>query len=114
MYDSVIINGYIVYPGRIIQRGNIGINNGIIEAITGPNTVLMGKHVIDATGKYIFPGVIETHSHLGIGAGAEDLITETSSAAIGGVTTVLFFLRDTSSYDEIYSEVKSLGEKNHI
>lgn len=111
VFDSIILNGNIVYPGRVIQRGNIGIRNGKIEAITGPDTKLQGTHVIDATGKYIFPGIIETHSHLGIGAGEQDFITETSSAAIGGVTTVLFFLRDNSPYDEIYRYVKSIGEE---
>ncbi|NSW91525.1 MAG: amidohydrolase family protein [Firmicutes bacterium] len=111
MFDSIVLNGNIVYPGRIIQCGNIGIRNGKIEAITGPDTILQGAHVIDATGKYIFPGIIETHSHLGVGAGEEDFLTETSSAAIGGVTTILFFLRDNSSYDEIFRYVMSKGEE---
>lgn len=115
MFDTVILNGNIVYPGRNISCGNIGINKGKIEAITGPNTELQGEQVIDATDKYIFPGIIESHSHLGIGAGEEDLVTETSSAAIGGVTTVLFFLRQNTPYDEAYRQIKAMGEKKaHI
>jgi dihydroorotase-like cyclic amidohydrolase len=111
MFDTVILNGNIVYPGRNISCGNIGINNGKIEAITGTDIEIQGKNVIDATGKFIFPGIIEPHSHLGIGAGEEDLLTETSSAAIGGVTTVLFFLRQNTPYDETYREIKSMGEE---
>ena len=110
MFDTVVLNGNIVYPGRNISCGNIGISKGKIEAITGPEVELQGMHVIDAAGKYIFPGIIEPHSHLGIGAGEEDLSTETSSAAIGGVTTVLFFLRQNTPYDEAYREIKSMGE----
>lgn len=111
VFDTVIRNGNIVYPGRDISCGNIGISKGKIEAITGPDTVLQGAHVIDASGKYIFPGIIEPHSHLGIGAGEEDLPTETGSAAIGGVTTVMFFLRQNTPYDEAYREIKSMGEE---
>lgn len=115
MFDTVILNGNIVYPGRNISCGNIGIGKGKIEAITGPDIKLQGEHVIDASGKFVFPGVIEPHSHLGIGAGEEDLLTETRSAAIGGVTTVLFFLRQNSPYDEAYREIKSKGkEKAYI
>ncbi|MGE5633409.1 MAG: dihydroorotase [Caulobacteraceae bacterium] len=111
MFDTVILNGNIVFPGRKITLGNIGISKGRIEAITGPDTELQGVNVIDARDKYIFPGIIEPHSHLGIGAGSEDLSTETSSAAIGGVTTVLFFLRQNTPYDEAYEEIKSMGEE---
>jgi len=111
MFDTVILNGNIVYPGRNISCGNIGITNGRIEAITGKDTEIQGREAIDAAGKFILPGIIETHSHLGIGAGEDDLATETSSAAIGGVTTVLFFLRNNIPYDEVYEEIKSSGEK---
>lgn len=111
MFDTVILNGNIVYPGRNISCGNIGISRGKIEAITGPGTELQGVNVINATEKYIFPGIIETHSHLGIGAGEEDLSTETGSAAIGGVTTVLFFLRKDTPYDEVYRDIKTVGEE---
>lgn len=111
MFDTVILNGNIVYPGRTISCGNIGISKGRIEAITGTDTELQGMNVIDASGKYVFPGIIEPHSHLGIGAGDEDLSTESSSAAIGGVTTVLFFLRQSTPYDEAYREIKSKGEE---
>lgn len=110
MFDIAILNGNIVFPGRNILYGNIGIKNGKIQAITSVDTVIQSSHTIDAKDKYILPGVIEPHSHLGIGAGEEDLLTETSSAAIGGVTTVLFFLRQNSPYDETYREIITLGE----
>jgi len=111
MFDTVILNGRIVYPGREVAPGNIGIKDGKIAAITECDADLKGRQIIDATGKYVFPGVIEPHSHIGIGAGADDLITETGSAAVGGVTTVLFFLRENVPYDEPYMRIKALGEE---
>jgi dihydropyrimidinase len=112
LFDIVVNSGNIVFPGRSVREGNIGISGGKIAAITGPEQRLDGKAVIEAGGKYIFPGVIEPHSHLGLGAGAEDLVTETRAAVLGGVTTVLFFLRQPLPYDEHYHEVKKMGEKN--
>lgn len=112
MLDTIVNKGKIVFPGRCIREGNIGIAGGKIVAIIEPDQQLEGLSVIDATGKYVFPGIIETHSHLGIGAGKEDLVTETGSASLGGVTTVLFFLRQPLPYDEHYREVKRLGEKS--
>jgi dihydropyrimidinase len=111
LFDTVILNGSIVFPGRQVSEGNIGILNGKIAAITNKNVGIEGKTVINAQGKYIFPGIIETHSHLGIGAGEEDLVTETRAASLGGVTTVLFFLRQPMAYDSLYCYVRDLGEK---
>jgi dihydroorotase-like cyclic amidohydrolase len=111
MFETVIRNGNIVIPGRCVCEGDIGIERGKIAAISGPGQKMEGKNVIDAGGKHIFPGIIEPHSHLGIGAGADDLTTETRSAAIGGVTSVLFFLRQPTPYDDIYCEIKRLGEE---
>lgn len=110
MFDTVILNANIVYPSRNISYGNIGIRKGKIKAITGINIKIQGLNCIDASNKYVFPGVIETHSHIGIGAGAMDLSTETSSASIGGVTTVLFFLRkNTHSNFILYENIKVKG-----
>ena len=103
--DTIIQNGYIVLPGKTIICGDVAIENGKIAAVSEGPSGIQAKEVIDATGKYIFPGIIETHSHLGLAKGDEDLYTETSSAALGGVTTVLFFLRQPRPYKELYDHI---------
>jgi len=114
MFDTVISGAQLVFPGGPVYAGNIGINAGKIAAITSSDVPLEGKARIDATGKHLFPGVIEPHSHLGIGCGAEELDIDTKAAAQGGVTTVLFFLRQPTAYDSIYAEVKALGEEKSV
>ncbi|HXG57854.1 MAG TPA: amidohydrolase [Thermoanaerobaculia bacterium] len=51
-----------------IDRGTIVIRDGKIAAVgaEGSVTVPAGATVIDATGKYVMPGIIDTHSHTAV------------------------------------------------
>ncbi|HEY0671897.1 MAG TPA: amidohydrolase [Longimicrobiales bacterium] len=52
--------------GPTIQRGSLLMRDGKIEAV-GPNiTPPSDAQVIDANGKWVTPGIIDTHSHLGV------------------------------------------------
>lgn len=61
--------------GPTIERGSILLQNGKIAAVGQNVTAPPGALVIDASGKWITPGVIDTHSHLGVYAapGVESL-----------------------------------------
>lgn len=88
-FDVLIKNGTIV-TSRNAYRGNIYIKNGKIEAIASEELATDVIETIDATGKYIFPGFIDTHVH-SRDPGAtykEDFYHSTQAAAVGGVTTV--------------------------
>lgn len=111
MFDKIIRNGTVVFPGRPEEKCTLAIKNGKICGLFAEGEELAAVEVIDASGKHIFPGVIEPHSHLGLATGKDDFVTETSAAALGGVTTVLFFLRQPLPYDDTYREIKTIGEK---
>ena len=111
MFDTIIKNGTIVFPGRPAEVGSLAIKDGkICSYSTDYQELGPAAEVIDASGKHIFPGVIETHSHLGLATGEDDFLTETSAAALGGITTILFFLRQPLPYDDTYQEIKQCGE----
>lgn len=64
------INGGKVYTmeEEIIDKGSILINKGKIEKIGAKNDIdsFENPTIIDATGKYVLPGFIDTHSHIGL------------------------------------------------
>jgi len=62
----IIKNGkvYTMEAEKIIQ-GDLLIDNGKIVEV-GNNLNVEGANVIDATGKYVYPGFVEAHCHLGL------------------------------------------------
>lgn len=90
---KLIKNGTIVTATDHYQ-GDILIEDGIITGI-GLNLTREGAEIVDATGKYVFPGGIDPHTHLDMPFGgtvtADDFETGTIAAAFGGTTTVIDF-----------------------
>lgn len=85
IYDIVIKNGSIIKfnPDYILQNQNIGILNGVIHNISKGD--ILGKNVIDATGKIVSPGFIDFHSHVdGNNFSAERVMLQGATTTIGG------------------------------
>ncbi|WP_054635032.1 phosphonate metabolism protein PhnM [Thalassobacillus sp. C254] len=57
-----IINGTIVTPSAEISQGTIEIENGMITSILPHSRSTGASHEIDASGKWILPGLIDSHS----------------------------------------------------
>jgi len=110
--DTLIKNAKIVLPKNGIINGAIGIKGEKIALISSDHGFHGADEVIDAKGNYVFPGVIEPHVHFGLGSKLDqDFITETRSAATGGVTTVITYYRQNDPYDDILGEIKTMGEE---
>ncbi len=112
--ETIIKNGRLVIPRQGIVPADILISHGkIIGICSGVDLPESSEH-IDVQGKYIFPGIIDSHVHYGLGS-PEDFRTETYSAALGGVTTVLTFFQNSNRYSEVFSAEKQRAEKQaHI
>ncbi|MFP3156238.1 amidohydrolase family protein [Lachnospiraceae bacterium ZAX-1] len=66
-YDYIIENAMVVDPGQGIHGvQTVGVGNGRIVAVSSEDSA---KYLIDASGHYLFPGLIENHTHLFYGAG---------------------------------------------
>jgi dihydropyrimidinase len=90
----LIKNAKLVSAEEIID-GDILIEGEKIKSI-GENISKNNHKVIDAEGKYIFPGVIDAHTHYHLvsrnSTTADDFYTGTVSAAHGGVTTIVDYI----------------------
>lgn len=109
--DLIIKNGFLVIPEARVTKATVGIREGRIVGIFEDPSHLKAKEAIDAGGKYILPGIIQPHAHYGRVEGLEDFATETRSAAIGGVTTVMDFYRGRGDYGEDYLRTKNLASQ---
>jgi imidazolonepropionase-like amidohydrolase len=62
------IRGATVFDGEggRIDNGTVVLADGVVQAVGGPDTPIpAGAYQIDGAGKYVTPGVIDVHSHLG-------------------------------------------------
>ena len=56
----------VAAPGQVIESGTIVIRRGVIEAIGPAVAIPADARVWDYGGKSVYPGLIETYSHLGL------------------------------------------------
>lgn len=92
-YDLVLSNGELVFPGVGVRRGSVAVRGERIAAILAPGETVSGGRVIDCTDRLVLPGLIDPHTHIGFGAKEADFLTESRSAALGGVTSLMSFHR---------------------
>ena len=66
--ETVLITGATVFDGvgGEIQNGDVLLVDGKISAIGEGLEAPEGATVIDGTGKWVTPGIIDAHSHLGV------------------------------------------------
>jgi len=89
----------LIKNGRIITAVDDYMADVFIEnetvTIIGKNLEMEADEVIDASGKYLFPGGLDPHTHLDMPFGgttsADDFETGTRAAAHGGTTTLIDF-----------------------
>jgi imidazolonepropionase-like amidohydrolase len=64
----LLIRGASVMTGAgpTLPRGDVLVRGGRIEAVAASVAAPPGAEVIDATGRWITPGLIDPHSHLGV------------------------------------------------
>ena len=89
----------LIKNGRIITAvddymGDVFIENETVTHI-GKSLDMEADEILDASGKYLFPGGLDPHTHLDMPFGgtvsADDFETGTRAAAHGGTTTLIDF-----------------------
>jgi dihydropyrimidinase len=117
-FDLVIRNGTVATAADTTHC-DIGVKNGTIVALG--QGLAAGMRDIDASGKIVLPGAIDSHCHIEqkSSAGvmcADDFYSATVSAAFGGTTTVIPFAAQHrgQSLREVVTEYHAAAEPKAV
>lgn len=109
---DLLIKGGTVVTAEKSTGMDIRIEGDRITEL-GIDLVPQGEQVINAAGKLIFPGFIDTHTHFDLDAGdfftADDFESGTKAALAGGTTTILDFA--TQNKGETLKEALEIWNK---
>lgn len=120
---ELITGGHIVNEGRVI-KGDIAIEDGYILFVSqAPKYASVAAplfdNIIDATGCYILPGIIDDHVHFrepGLTEKA-DIDSESRAAAAGGVTSYFDMPNcnpQTTTLEALEEKFALAREKSHV
>jgi dihydroorotase len=89
--NLLIKGGRVIDPSQNLDATlDVLVENGIVKEIGTGLAAPAGAEIIDASGKYVVPGLIDMHVHLrdpGLEY-KEDIVSGTRAAAAGGFTSV--------------------------
>jgi len=116
--DIIIKNASVATPEGTFAAG-IAIDNEKIVAITSDELLPAADKTIDASGKYVLPGLVDVHTHWGLSMTfRQGCMTETKAAALGGVTTIgifsIFPNTPQRGLEEVFDEWKKDFEDNAV
>ena len=105
--DLFVKDCRVVKPDVVVDCG-LAIRDGSIAAVLRPGEAVAARRTIDAGGRFVIPGLIDTHLHLGNAAQsfASDCATESRHAVTGGVTTLMPFVITRDSYVDVLGEMQ--------
>jgi imidazolonepropionase-like amidohydrolase len=114
--DLVIKNATVMTATHgTIQHGSVWVHNGKIAGVGATVSAPAGATVVDATGKYVTPGIIDPHSHSALG---DDVNEATSPITPSMMMIDAFDNRDKALYlalaGGVTSELLLHGSANMI
>jgi allantoinase len=118
-FDLLIKNVRVVRPhGNAVHDADIAIAGGKVALVAPGIDATRAKEVYDGRGRLAFPGVVDAHMHSGIYSPlAEDAVSESQAAAMGGVTSSLnyfrtgqYYLNKGGPYRKFFPEVLKLSK----
>ncbi len=110
-FDVLVRDAHVVSPEGVTHC-DLAVKDGLIAAILRPNSAATADEVIDANGKYVMPGVVDPHVHLGfLSTFEEQCEADTRAGAIGGVTSMQIFIqiKTKERFDSLRSAAEELS-----
>ncbi len=95
--DIVVAGGRVVLAEET-RQADIAVKDGRIQALGPPGSFTPAGETIDAAGKLVMPGLVDSHVHIRWpflnDLTRDDHYTGTVAAALGGTTTIIDFALD--------------------
>ncbi len=114
---DMTIKGGILVNSKGMRQADIFIKDGIVDSIEPHNSARPASKIIDASGKFVLPGIIDAHLHP---VYADKIDTLSKAAACGGITTLIPYIGAVKAWGKtgtILDAVKDFieeGEKNSV
>ena len=105
--ELFVTGGRLVSPAGVVEAG-LAIQDGMIAGVVAPGESVEARRTIDAGGRYVVPGLLDTHLHLGTAAQSfpDDCRSESRHAVTGGVTTLLPFVITRGAYADVLPDMQ--------
>ena len=123
-FDLLLKDVRVVRPhGNTVHASDIAVKDGKVALLSPGIDIARAKEVHDGRGRLAFPGVVDAHMHAGIYSPlAEDAVSESQAAAMGGVTSSLnyfrtgaYYLNKGGPYRKFFPEVLKIAkERFHV
>jgi dihydropyrimidinase len=111
------ISGGIVVSGRGMQRADVLVEQGRVKSIVSPEDASAANQRIEASGRFVLPGIIDAHLHP---VYSDRIDTLSRGAAAGGITTLIPFIGAIKAWGkggDLYDAVEDFiveGERDSI
>jgi dihydropyrimidinase len=113
--DTLVRGGIVVTAERGARREDILVQDGRVVALMADASGVDAANVIDAGGRYVFPGAIEPHVHIGIYTPSDgEWHSETCAAACGGITTLINYFFHKDSYFQSWPPELAIAQRQAV
>lgn len=92
---DIQIKGGVLVNSKELKKGDVFIKDGIVDSIEEPDSGKKANKVIDASGKFVLPGIIDCHQHP---VYADRFDTLSKAAVMGGITTIIPYIGATKAW----------------
>lgn len=116
---DLVVRGDAIYTGTSSFAGQLVVDDGKVVGHLGAAAQVQARESIDATGKVVIPGVVDTHCHFRDPGYThkDDIASATGLAALGGVTSVYDMPNCSPAVDsvaELRAHREYVGQRSRI